>query len=168
MRIQLNESDRKFIIYQMRPGKMIAAMVFSFGGFYNIFYFAIPDFQISDIYILTVDVVIVLLSIFIWNRINRKYRQDLEEDMKVVKKGKVQKKESYTSYETGSGSLYIPVLGDLFPKLFSIKMRSTVRYYLIINNTRMRVAEDVYQKAKVGDELDLYYTAVSDTRIGVM
>jgi hypothetical protein len=168
MRIQLNESDRKFIIYQMRPGKMIAAMVFSFGGFYNIFYFAIPDFQISDIYILTVDVVIVLLSIFIWNRINRKYRQDLEEDMKVVKKGKVQKKETYTSYETGSGSLYIPVLGDLFPKLFSIKMRSTGRYYLIINNTRMRMAEDVYQKAKVGDELDLYYTAVSDTRIGVM
>ena len=166
MRLKLNERDKQFINYQMRAGKMIAVMVFSFGGFYNIFYFAIPDFQISDIYILTVDVVIVLLSIFIWNRINRKYRQDLEEDMKVVKKGKVQKKESYTSHETGSGSLHIPVLGNLFPKLFSIKMRSKNRYYLIINNTRMRMSEEVYKSAKEGEELDLYYTAVSDIRIG--
>jgi len=60
---------------------------------------------------------------------------DLEEDTKVVKKGKVQKKESYTSYESGSGSIHIPILGDLFSKLFSVKMRSKNRYYLIINNT---------------------------------
>ncbi len=166
MRLQLNESDKQFINYQMRAGKMIAVLFFVFGGFYNIFYFAIPSFQISDIYILTVDVVIVLLSIIIWNRINRKFRLDLEEDTKVVKKGKVQKKESYTSYETGSGSLHIPILGDLFPKLFSMKMRPKGRYYLIINNTRMRMSEEVYKSAKEGEELDLYYTAVSDIRIG--
>ena len=165
MRLQLNESDKQFINYQMRAGKMIAVLFFVFGGFYNIFYFAIPSFQISDIYIFTVDVVIVLLSILIWNRINRKFRLDLEEDMKVVKKGKVQRKDSYISYETGSGTLYIPILGDLFPKLFSIKMRSKNRYYLIINNTRMRFDEITYKSVNEGDELDLYYTVVSDVRI---
>ena len=166
MRLQLSKSDKQFITYQMRPGIMIAALIFAAGGFYNIFYFAIPDFQVSNIFILSFDVFIVLLSLFIWSRINRKYREDLEADTKIVKKGTVQKKDSYTSYETGSASIHIPILGDLFPKLFSIKMRSTDRYYLIINNTRMRVSKEVYQNTTVGDTLDLYYTAVSDMRIG--
>ena len=165
MRLQLSESDKQFIKYQKRPGIMLAALTFAAGSFYNIFYFAIPDFQISNIFILSFDVFIVLLSFFIWHRINQKYRRDIEADTKIIKKGQVQKKDSYISYETGSASIHIPILGDLFPKLFSIKMRSTDRFYLIINNTRMRVSKEVYHSIKVGDTIDLYYTAVSDIRI---
>ncbi|MCK5856935.1 MAG: hypothetical protein KAG64_05565 [Bacteroidales bacterium] len=167
MRSRLNELDKKFIRHQMRAGRMLAAFIFFAGGFYNVFYFAIPSFQISNRYILIVDVMVVLLGVFTWNRINRKYRLDLEADVKIVKKAKVQKKESFTSYESGSGSLYIPILGDLFPKLFNLKMKPTGRYYLIINNTRMRFDEASYNSVKEGDEVEVYYTSVSDIRIGI-
>lgn len=64
---------------------------------------------------------------------------------------KVTRKEKKTSYEAGSGTLYIPIISDLFPKLFKQNMRSTHKFYIISDNTKYQVKEDVYNKLKEGD-----------------
>jgi len=165
MRTRLTKEDKEFINYQMRGAKVLAFLIIAFGGFYNFFYFFIPEFQIPNIFLLLIDLGVLLFAWLVYYYGTRKYYLDLQEDYKNIKLAKIMKKESYESFETGSGSLYIPVLGNLFPKLFSLDMKSKNRYYFIVNNTRMRVDADSYNRFKEGDEYKMYYTPVSGIRI---
>ncbi|RUA23837.1 MAG: hypothetical protein DSY76_08865 [Bacteroidetes bacterium] len=165
MRTRLTKEDKEFINYQMRGAKVLAFLIISFGGFYNFFYFSIPEFQIPNIFLLLIDLGVLLFAWLVYYYGTRKYYLDLQEDYKNIKLAKIMKKESYESFETGSGSLYIPVLGNLFPKLFSLDMKSKNRYYFFVNNTRMRVDADSYNRFKEGDEYKMYYTPVSGIRI---
>lgn len=49
-----------------------------------------------------------------------------------MKYGIVKEKEYMLDYEPGSGSLYIPILGDLFPKLFGPEMNAVDKWFLIV------------------------------------
>ena len=167
MRTKLSDSDITIIKYQMRGPKVIALLILTFGAFYSFFYFSIPDFQIPIYFFLLIDLAVALFAGLVFYLGTRKFKLDIQEDHKLVKRDRVQRKEAFISHETGSGTLYIPVLGNLFPKLFSIKMKSNNRYYLIISNTRYRVEEELYHAVNEGDFVDFHFTAVSNLRLSI-
>ncbi|NDV83903.1 hypothetical protein [Bacteroides sp. 51] len=73
--------------------------------------------------------------------------------------GIVVEKEAITDYEAGSGSLHIPILGDLFPKLFGQRMKPVGRWFITarVNNGlyRYEVEEDLYKRLKEGDQIGI-------------
>lgn len=75
-----------------------------------------------------------------------------------MKQGIVIDKEYKADYEAGSGSLHIPILGDLFPKLFSSEMKPINRWFLIVRTDalyRYEVTKEVYEEALVGDKVTM-------------
>ena len=74
-----------------------------------------------------------------------------------MKNGVIQKKEYKVDFEAGSGSLYIPVLGDLFPNLWGQKMNPVDKWILVINNTTYSVNKDFYDSVSEGDKVEIYY-----------
>lgn len=67
---------------------------------------------------------------------------------------KVIKKEIETSHEAGSGVLYIPILADIFPKLFNQKMRETEKFRVYTEKYRYEVKKEDYIILQVGDVFD--------------
>ena len=55
-----------------------------------------------------------------------------------------------TDYEAGSGSLYIPILGDLFPKLWGQKMKEIKKYKVILNGTTQQIEKDLFESVNEG------------------
>ena len=72
-------------------------------------------------------------------------------------KRKIEKKIIEPGYEPGSGAMYIPILGDLFPKLFGPKMREIPHYFIIADNKKYQVKEELYKNLNKGDELTFTY-----------
>lgn len=79
--------------------------------------------------------------------------------MKINKdiKRKIDKKVIEPSYEPGSRAMYLPILEDLFPKLFGSKMRSIPHYFIIAGNRKYNVKEEFYKNIKEGEELNFSY-----------
>lgn len=86
-------------------------------------------------------------SIIVCNYATRKIRSDIKTGKTIAKnvvaKSVVMNKEDV---EAGSGALYIPILGDLFPKLFGQKMNRTFISYIIDseNNEKYYIPNDVH------------------------
>lgn len=57
-----------------------------------------------------------------------------------MQKGIVIDKEFKQDYEAGSGSLYIPILGDLFPSLFGQKMKAIDRWFTLV-----KIGDEIYK-----------------------
>ena len=57
-------------------------------------------------------------------------------------------------YEAGSGTLNIPILGDLFPKVWGQEMKKIYKYYIFTEKYRYAVDEEVYNSLNIGDEFD--------------
>jgi hypothetical protein len=69
-------------------------------------------------------------------------------------KHKVVSKKIEKSYEGGSGSLHIPFLGDLFPKLFSQEMKESFKYYVFTKKHRYEVEKHDYDRLQIGVDFD--------------
>ena len=69
--------------------------------------------------------------------------------MKKVVSKKVEK-----SFEAGSGAMYIPILGDLFPKLFGQEMNESNKYFIFTEEYRYEVSEEHYAAINAGDAFD--------------
>lgn len=67
---------------------------------------------------------------------------------------KVVRKETEPSWEAGGGKLYIPILGDLFPKRYSQEPKETLKYFIITETTKYQVEKENYEKLNIGDEFD--------------
>lgn len=75
-----------------------------------------------------------------------------------MRQGIVLDKEFVKDYEAGSGSLHIPILGDLFPKLFSSTMKPINRWFLIVDVDkvyRYEVSEEVYNAVSIQDKVSI-------------
>lgn len=57
---------------------------------------------------------------------------------------KVVRKKVEKSFEAGSGELYIPILGDLFPKLWGQKINEKYKYLVFTEKYRYEVGEEDY------------------------
>lgn len=74
-----------------------------------------------------------------------------------MKTGIVEKKEYKIDFEAGSGSLYIPILGDLFPNLWGQKMNLIDKWILVVDNTEYYVGKDIYDNITEGDSVEIDY-----------
>ena len=86
---------------------------------------------------------------------------------KAIKKEKVISKIKETNHEAGSGNLYIPILGDLFPKLWGQKMDDSVKYYLIINHIKYPIGEDLFHLVNENDFVNIHYSKYSNILLGI-
>ena len=53
--------------------------------------------------------------------------------------------------------LYIPVLGDLFPKLWGQKMNMIKRYFIVANDYKHEVNIDLYSTLEEGADFYIHF-----------
>ena len=164
--MKLSSEDIKELKYEKRFGFIFPAMIIAFAVLMNILYFlTVP--KPNMVYVILFNTVVLLLSFLLNYKMNHKLNTDLREGIKISKRAKVQDKEHTTSSEAGSGMLYVPILGDIFPKLWGQKMRPKGYYSLIINNARYEVDQKLYEGVNLGDQVDIYYAENSNSQLGI-
>lgn len=76
-----------------------------------------------------------------------------------MEQGIVEYKEYFTDSEAGSGSLYVPILGDIFPNLFGQKMKPMDRWFVFVHieNSlyKYEIEKDIYDQILIGDKVSI-------------
>lgn len=160
---KLTEQEIKIINGEKRIAYVFSLLIFFAGALCDFTYYLING--INSVFIV-VAILILSLCILVPYLMNRNYNKDIQLGSKIVEIGCVQDKESEDSYEAGSGNLYIPILGNLSSKLWGSHPRHSLRCYLTVNNIRYRTEEEIYNKANIGDEIEMYFTPNSHYFIG--
>ena len=164
MNRELTEKDRKVLKYEKRIGYVFSGLVLSFGGLLNLFYFVLNNKTGQNFLVIgLIDLVVLVLAFLVCNRLNLKVNYDLKDNKKELLKRTVEKKTEEKSYETGSGSLYIPILGDLFPKLWGQKMSESKKYFIFTSDNKYEVAKEVYNDLKKGTDFYIHFAKHSET-----
>lgn len=152
----LTDKDRGVLKYEKRIGYVFSGLVICFGGLFNLIYFLLnktgPDYLVLSL----TDLGVLFLAYFVCNRVNLKVNRDLKDNVKELLKRRVDKKIVEKSYEAGSGTLYIPILGDLFPRVWGQKMNERKKYFIYSNDYRHEVEEEMYNYLKKGDEFYIH------------
>lgn len=164
--MKLSSEDIKELKYEKRFGFIFPAMIIALAVLLNTLYFLTVQ-EPNMICAILINSAVLLLSLLLNYKMNHKLNMDLREGIKIPKRAKVQDKENIISSEAGSGMLHIPILGDLFPKLWGQKMRKTEGYFLILNNARYEVDQNLYEEVTVGDEVNIYYAENSNSQLGI-
>lgn len=159
----LTEQDRKFLKYEKRIGYVFAGLILSFGGFFNLIYFLLNKVHPNLLLAGLIDLGIILLAYTVCHRTNRKLNLDLKDNQKEIHTKTLEKKEEVNSYEAGSGSLHIPILGNLFPKLWGQNMKENKLYYLYSQGNRYEADKALYDQLKKGSEFHIHYARHSET-----
>ncbi len=154
----LTEKDKKEIRYAIRVGYIIPGMIILFSLIVNLYFHVVPEVSeyLNTIYL--IDIGVISFCILISYLMNNKHYKDLRDGTKSIKQAKVYKKMQKRSAEAGSGSLYIPILGALFPKHFSEQPTVRQLKYFIIGSFRYKVDEQLFKSTKEGDEVDMHYS----------
>lgn len=159
----LTENDRKILKYEKRIGYVFAGLILSFGALFNLFYFIQNFYSRELMVIVLVNSGILCLAYFVCYIINRNANQDLKGNVKFIYTRLAEKKTIEKSNEAGSGNLFIPILGNLFPKLWGHKMREMNKYLIYSNGNKYEVNEDLYNKIAEGSYFDVHYASNSQT-----
>lgn len=159
----LTENDRKTLKYEKRIGYVFAGLVLSFGALFNLFYFIQDFFGHELLVIVLVNSGILSIAYFVCKIINRGANRDLQVNIKVIYTRLADKKRIEKSYEAGSGNLFIPVLGNLFPKLWGQEMKEINKYLIYSNGNEYEVNEDLFNKITEGSHFDVHYASNSQT-----
>ncbi len=128
--VELTGRDRQMLKDDRRVGFVFFAIIISFGALFNLSYFVLNIAERDCMIITLIDLGVVLLACTVYYLVNRKTNRDLKCNTKGLIKKRVERKSEEIDYEAGSGTLYVPVLGDLFPKLWGDKMRELPKYYI--------------------------------------
>ena len=159
MIVPLTPDDRKILKYERRLGIVFFFAIVSFGAFFNLLYFVFDkeNYKMAGVIILnsgTFFVAFVFMKL-----INTYTNRDLLQNTKEILTKVVDQKIEEKSYEAGSGNLYSPILGVIFPKLFSSKMRESSRYYLIIEGKKHEVDKLIFDQLVLGEKVNIHSTA---------
>ena len=79
----------------------------------------------------------------------------------------VQKKEAIKSAEAGSGALFIPILGNLFPKLWGQEMKETTVFNLVIGSVSYNVEEEIFARVEEGSAVKMHFAPNSKVLLKV-
>ena len=157
---QLSEKNQKILKYEKRIAYIFSAILLSLGALLNLCLILTKAIDLNLLLLINLGIIIICFSIIFL--MNRKYNLDLKEEEKLIKVQQVQSKKIETSHEAGSGAMYIPILGDLFPKLWGQKMRASQIYYLNIDNYRNEVDKEIYDTVNAGDFVEMHYARNSN------
>ena len=162
---ELTEKDRNVLKYEKRIGYVFSGLILSFGGLFNVSYFVMKKTELNYLHIGLIDLGIIFLAYLVCHRINHKINLDLQENKKELLKKTVDEKKEENSYEAGSGSLYIPGLGELSPKLWGQKMRETKKYFIISNDNKYDMDKETYDKLKKCSDFYIHIAKHSGTTL---
>lgn len=154
---ELSEQDIKTLQFGKRIGYVFLLITLSLGALFNLTYFLLIKSEPNYLFVGLIDLGIVLLAYFICNRVNHKINQDLKDNRKELLKRTVQEKKEEFCSEPGSGMLYIPILGDLFPKLWDQKMKMTKKYFIVAQDYKHEVDADIYNAVEEGSDLYIHF-----------
>ena len=122
-----------------------------------------------QVYILILlDIAILSVSYLIYYKLNNTYDRDLKNRRKTIREKILGGKEPYEDVEPGSGILYLPILGELFPKLWGQKMRKTYNYRFIVENNKYDVDEAIYNLYQPGDKVYMAFGEQSGLFLGFL
>lgn len=164
---RLSDKDISTLKYEKRMGYIFAVMIICFGVLLSFFSVLISK-NINWNTLIIIDSGVLLLSFLVQYLTNRKINRDLLENEKIIKIETIQFLESEPTYEAGSGNLYIPGLGDLFPKLWGQKMRKLLRTSIVVNNTRYDIDPEIFNQLKVGDSIEFHFGKYSNTILAIL
>ncbi len=154
---ELTEQDIKTLQFGKRIGYAFLFITLCLGALLNLTYFLLIKTEPNYLFVGLTDLGIVLLAYFICNRVNHKINQDLKENTKELLKRTVQEKKEEFCSEPVSGMLYIPILGDLFPKLWGQEMKMIKRYFIVANDYKHEVDIDLYSKLEEGADFYIHF-----------
>ena len=166
--MRLNENDIKEIKEQKKPGIVLPFLLFLLSCFLIIpaLFDTIAGHFTWFEYLGVVSLIISICLLINW-RMNRKYNNDLKYGFKVIETESIQRKLDKKSYEAGGGAMHIPILGSIFPKLFSQTPKLTVICYLVIKNIKFEVTESLYESVQEQGSVDLFYSKFSKTLLEI-
>lgn len=155
----LTEKDIKKVKQERKIAYVLAVILLLLASVFNLYWLLTKQ---TYSVLLLIDLVIILICVLMVFFMNKNYNKDLRERKKKVISKKVQLKSDYDSPEAGSGALYMPILGKIFPKLWGQKMRVLHLYCLQIDNYRHEVEKDLFDKITAGDTVNMYYAKHSN------
>ncbi len=161
----LNNTDILRIKKEMSPGNLV-----SVGIMLAIFIFDLVQVLTGSMdwkTLLIINIAGFILAFAINIIFNSKYRKDLKSSEKIYRIGIISDKRENTDYEAGSGTMYIPVLGDLFPKLWGQEMRKQNLHFLKINGELLPVDKKLFDSVAINQQVKIYYSKFSETVLGI-
>ena len=153
---QLSAEEIVIIRKEKRMGYIFASLILMFGLLLNLWIILDSAVENKGV-LLIIDPLVVLISYFICRLVNSDLNKDLRAGVKTIITETVQKKEARYVGEAGSGVLYIPILGDLFPKLWGQEMRMTSVFKLVIGSVRYTVEEETYANVEEGSAVKMHF-----------
>ena len=159
--ITLTSQDIEKIKTEKRLGKIISSILIVLGLFFTFLYAVVVGFDVNYPVLLIINAAVILLAVVVSLLINKEYNKDLRTNTKTVLKRKIESLRIEDAYEAGSGALYIPIIGDLFPKLWGQKMRKLKKHIAVANNFEYELNEELYNKLKEGEFLNIHFAEAS-------
>jgi len=164
--MRLTTEDISKIKYEKRIGFVFSAILFTFGIIANLI--TIFSFKKEmSLTLILIDLAVIFICVLIPYFTNKKYNMDLKNGEKIVKIEQIQKKVIHIVYEAGSGKLYIPILGDLFPKQWGQKMREIPKTSLIIKRARYHIDKELFDQLNDGENIEMHYAKYSEFFLGI-
>lgn len=165
--MSFTEKEIKEIKQSKRFGYVLSAWIFLFGSIGIWMYAKGEDADFIALRIFVLGVMLIGLCLLVIYGMNRKLNKDLKYEEKLIEIKSIDKLVIETSYEAGSGSLHIPILGDLFPKIWGQKMKGSLRHYMIIGTEKYDVKEEIYKQLKEGDKVEIHWSKHSEIFFGI-
>ena len=166
--MSFTNEEIKDIKYAKRYGYIFSSAFMFFGIILLLVDYALNGkINLFDIRTMTTILLTIVISYLILFAINRKINKDLKLEKKLIETKTVQKKENTQDYEVGSGSLYIPILGDLFPELWGQKMKSFKVLRLTIDGEKYSVAKEIFDNVEEGDSIELHWSYYGEIFLGI-
>ncbi len=107
----------------------------------------------------------LILTLFAVRYFTKNIRSDIRSGNTRIRISEVKSILEEKNAEAGSGSLYIPVLGSLFPNLFGERMRSQeVKYIITLENEKFEIPPET--KVAVHEPVKIYFSEKSDMYLG--
>lgn len=162
----LTNEDKVKIKFEKRFSYVLIILVLSVGLLFNLSYFIAFNDQLSLKGLIVIDLALLLIAFLLYFLMNNKLNKDLKSNHKAITLVKVDQKLILKSEEAGSGVLYIPILGYLFPKIWGQKMNNLDVYYLVINGFRYEVDKEFFDTVDEGEQIERHSAKYSKTILG--
>ena len=160
--MELTTKNIKTLKNEKRIGFVFSGLIIIFGILLSSAYIILNNDK-NWVLLLSIGFGIICLSYFIAFFMNRKINNDLRAGTKVVRIEKIEEKKHKTDYEAGSGMLFIPILGNLFPKVWGQKMKEYSKYLLAVQGVNLDVEKELFDNVVAGDLIEIHFSQYSKT-----
>ena len=165
--MSLTPEEIKEIKYNKRLGYAFSVAIIACGAIIILVYSQMERIDLIDVRILELILLTFGLSALVLYVMNRKLNKDLRFEERLVETKKIDKRKKIIDYEVGSGSLHIPFLGDLFPKIWGQEMKGYKKFRLTIDGENYDVEEELFNAVNEGDEIELHWSFYSEIFLGL-